>query len=137
VLTETGSRHKQEADYKPIFHQYGSSDHGKCNENRYSEPLIVFYHKGTKKKDKLDVLKEHKGIQEELLCVLNTFILQKSFAPSLKLVPSLKLLAARDRRKRCVFCREIIVAYPNTSILLKKNVFKSELSVGEEHLLNN
>jgi hypothetical protein len=34
---------------------------------------------------------------------LTSCVHQKSFAPSLKLVPSLKLLAARDRRKRCVF----------------------------------
>jgi hypothetical protein len=61
VLTETGSRHKQKADYKPIFHQYGSSDHGKCNENRYSGLLIAFYHKDKKGKDKFDTLKEHKG----------------------------------------------------------------------------
>jgi hypothetical protein len=32
---------------------------------------VFFYHKDTKKKDKLDVLKEHKGIEVEPLYVLN------------------------------------------------------------------
>jgi hypothetical protein len=65
------------------------------------------------------------------LCDLNKSILQKSFAPSLKLVPSLKLLAARDRRKLCAFVvKEKISVLQNTLFgVLKEEPKKAKFAI--------